>query len=192
MLKVSFCISCLAICVQVSSANDGFEACGSSSQARELARLVITDKDQKRPLLECNALLAEIADKKAQEMAQQGKVSHDGPGGTPNLRLINNGYPLSISTSAIGTNHVESIMGGVSHAEAALDYFRNSYAHRIHLFGEHPFYLEQYEIGVGYAEEWYSPHVNYWVVYIAKPDKLTIEYGERDPEEIKYLGIYKK
>lgn len=123
MLKISLFISCLAICAQVSAQKNGFETCGSSSQARELARLVITDKDQKRPLLECNALLAEIADKKAREMAQQGKVSHDGPGGTPNLRLINNGYPLSISTSAIGANHVESIMGGVSHAEGALDYF---------------------------------------------------------------------
>ncbi|AUD78662.1 CAP domain-containing protein [Kangiella profundi] len=170
-----------------------YESCGLNDKARELAKLIITHKDQKRPILQCNALLAEIADKKAKEMAKLGKVSHDGPGGTPDKRLVDAGYPLSLPTAVIGNNHVESVMGGTSHAEEALDYFANSYAHRIHIFGEHPFYMEQYEIGVGHAEEWYSPHIDYWVVYIAKAERPVIEYGERDPlEETKYLGVYKK
>lgn len=168
-------------------------SCGQNSKAQELARMIITDKDQKRPSLTCNALLSEIAANKAKEMAKEGKVSHNGPGGTPDYRLIKAGYPLSLPGSVVGTNHVESIMGGVANPEEALDYFRSSYDHRIHVFGEHPFYFEQYEIGVGYAEEWFSPHVNYWVVYIAKPDRSTIEYGEKEPgEELKYLGAYKK
>lgn len=190
MLRISLL---LLVFSYAQARSNEYLSCGQNSKAQELARMIITDKDQKRPSLECNALLSEIAANKAREMAKEGKVSHDGPGGTPDHRLTQAGYPLSLPSSIVGTNHVESIMGGAASAEEALDHFRSSYAHRIHLFGEHPFYLEQYEIGVGYAEEWFSPHVNYWVVYIAKPDRLTVEYGETDPEEeIKYLGAYKK
>lgn len=193
MLRISLLFALVTLASSIEAKENQYQACGQNKQAQELARLIITDRDQKRPNLQCNPLLAEIAAKKAREMAQEGKVSHDGPGGTPNLRLMQAGYPLSLPTSVVGDNHVESVMGGVKHAEVALDYFRNSYVHRIHLFGEHPFYLEQYEIGVGYAEEWYSPHVNYWVVYIAKSALPELEYGDRDPDkDIRYLGVYKK
>lgn len=192
MLRISLFLL-LLLSINLNAKESSYESCGLNDKARELAKLIVTHKDQKRPILQCNALLAEIADKKAKEMAKQGKVSHDGPGGTPDKRLIDAGYPLSLPAAVVGNNHVESIMGGTSHAEEALDYFANSYAHRIHIFGEHPFYMEQYEIGVGHAEEWYSPHIDYWVVYIAKAERPVIEYGERDPlEETKYLGVYKK
>ena len=160
-----------------------FKDCGLNSKSRELARLIITDKDQKRPTLNCNRLLATIADVKAKEMAKEGKVSHHGPGGTPNFRLVQSGYPLAFSKSVIANNEVESILGGEVNAQEVLDRFRNSYEHRLHLFGEHPFYLEQYEIGVGYAEEWYSPHINYWVVYIAKPETSSIEDTVKEQQE---------
>lgn len=173
-----------------------YHSCGENSQAQELARLIMTDNDQKRVKLTCNPLLSEIADKKAKEMAREGRVSHYGEGGAPDFRLKKAGYPLSLPTAAVGSNHVESIMGGVVYAEDALDSFRNSYAHRIHLFAEHPFYLEQSEIGVGYAEEWNSPHVNYWVVYIAKPRRLHVEDDvnkAKTPEQyLENLGVNKK
>jgi len=192
LLRISFTLL-LVLSFQLAAKESSYESCGLNEKARELARLIITHKDQKRPLLQCNALLAEAADKKAREMAKEGKVSHDGPGGTPDKRLLNAGYPLSLPVAVIGNNHVESIMGGTPHAEAVLDYFANSYSHRIHIFGEHPFYMEQFEIGVGHAEEWYSPHIDYWVVYIAKAERPTIEYDDRDPmKETKYLGVYKK
>ena len=192
MLRISLVIF-LVLSLQLEASEDSFESCGLNDKAQELARLIITHKDQKRPFLQCNALLAEIADKKAKEMAKEGKVSHNGPGGTPDKRLLNAGYPLSLPASVVGTNHVEAIMGGTPHAVDALDYFANSYAHRIHIFGEHPFYMEQFEIGVGHAAEWYSPHIDYWVVYIAKAERPTIEYDDRDPmKETKYLGVYKK
>ncbi|MCW9028675.1 MAG: CAP domain-containing protein [Kangiella sp.] len=192
MLRISLFIL-LVLSYQLEAKEGSYESCGLNHKARELARLIITNKDQKRPILQCNALLAEVAYKKAKEMAKEGKVSHNGPGGMPDQRLIDAGYPLSLPASVVGTNHVESVMGGATHAEEVLDYFANSYAHRIHIFGEHPFYLEQFEIGIGYTEEWHSPHIDYWVVYIAKAGRLTIEYGDRDPlKETKYLGVYKK
>ncbi|ACV26492.1 CAP domain-containing protein [Kangiella koreensis] len=192
MLRISLLVL-LLLSIHLEAKEDSYKSCGLNDKARELAKLIVTNKDQKRPILQCSALLAEVADKKAKEMAKEGKVSHDGPGGTPDVRLMRAGYPLSLPRSVVGNNHVESVMGGATYAEEVLDYFANSYAHRIHIFGEHPFYLEQFEIGVGHAEEWYSPHIDYWVVYIAKAERLTIEYGDREPlKETKYLGVYKK
>ncbi|WP_018625755.1 CAP domain-containing protein [Kangiella aquimarina] len=143
--------------------------CGLNEKAKELALMIINHKDQKRVSLSCSPILAKVAALKAREMAETGRVSHEGPGGSPNARLIEAGYQLDLPPGVVGTNFVESVMGGSPHAEEVLDYFSSSYVHRIHIFGEHPFYLEQTEIGVGYAKEWFSPHVDYWVVYIAKP-----------------------
>lgn len=195
MLKISL-LFVVVLVSSVQAKDTHYQTCGQNSQSQELARLIMTDNDQKRVKLECNALLSEIAAQKAKEMAREGRVSHYGEGGAPDFRLKKAGYPLSLPTSAVGSNHVESIMGGVIYAEDALHSFRNSYAHRIHLFAEHPFYLEQSEIGVGYAEEWNSPHVNYWVVYIAKPRKLPVEddaIKAKTPEQyLANLGVNKK
>ena len=171
MQKISlFCL--LTLILQASVKATDVSDCALNAKAKELALLIINHKDQKRTGLTCNLLLAKIAAQKAQEMAKTGKVSHDGPGGTPNTRLIEAGYVLDIPPDVVGNNFVESVMGGTPHAEEVLDYFSSSFVHRIHIFGEHPFYLEQSEIGVGYAQEWFSPHVDYWVVYIAKPKIL--------------------
>lgn len=168
MRKISLvCFLAIIFHFSVKAAED-FD-CGLNDKARELAFLIMSHKDQKRVNLSCNPILAQVAAQKAHEMAETGKVSHEGPGGTPNARLIEAGYKLDLPSGVVGTNFVESVMGGSPHAEEVLDYFSSSYVHRIHIFGEHPFYLEQTEIGVGYAREWFSPHVDYWVVYIAKP-----------------------
>lgn len=144
-----------------------YQSCGNSDATRKLGELVVTDGDQQRTELTCNALLSKIAQKKAEEMAAAGEITHYGSGGTPDERLIAGGYPLYLPKGATGLNHVEAIQGGYSRPGDVLDNFKNSYAHRVHLFGEHEFYLQQNEIGVGYAKEWSSPHVDYWVVYIA-------------------------
>ena len=142
--------------------------CGNNPKARALAKLVIEDSDQLRSYLSCNSLLSKIAQEKAEEMAMAGEVSHYGAGGFPNQRLIEGGYNLMLpDVDALYANHVEAIQGGDSRADEILSKFKNSYAHRVHLFGEHDFFLKQDEIGVGYAYNWDSPHVDYWVVYIA-------------------------
>ncbi|GAA0197084.1 hypothetical protein GCM10009123_00170 [Kangiella japonica] len=165
-----------------SSNIETYEDCGLNQKAQDLAKLIVTDSEQNRSELYCNALLSEVAQNKAEEMAAAGKVSHNGSGGTPNLRLIKAGYPLNLPAEAEGENHVEAILGGYSDPEEVIDMFRNSYYHRIHLFAEDPFFLEQNEIGVGYAAKWFSPHVDYWVVYIAKGNRESIN-GEPSKSE---------
>lgn len=46
------------------------------------------------------------------------------------------------------------------------------------MLGEHDFYLEQDEIGVGFVSKWESPHVEYWAVYIAKGTQKNEEVYE--------------
>ncbi|RDX37536.1 CAP domain-containing protein [Kangiella sp. HD9-110m-PIT-SAG07] len=148
-----------------------YKNCGLNSESRTLAKLVMEDSEQLRESLTCNYLLSEIAQQKAEEMASLGVVSHVGPGGNPDQRLMDKGYDLFLPDGAIIGNHVEAVQGGESRPEVIMDKFKNSYRHRVHLFGEHEFFLSQDQIGVGYAYNWDSPHVDYWVVYIASEEK---------------------
>lgn len=151
-----------------------YKKCGVNNKARLLASFVINSPEQKRKNLKCHNALSQIAQAKAEEMAAVGKVSHYGSGGSPDERLIKSGYQLYLPQGAVGLNHVEAILGGYSEADIVLDNFSNSYHHRVHLFAEHPFFLTQDDIGVGYAREWNSPHVDYWVIYIASEEGYSI------------------
>ena len=148
--------------------NDSFENCGLSVKSQLLAKLIIEDSEQQRAELHCNPLLSKVAQQKAEEMATHGEVSHYAIGDPPDQRLAKAGYKVDIPSGAYGLNHVEAVLGGFSEPQDVIDQLRNSFYHRVHLFAEHEFFLEQNEIGVGYAYEWKSPHVDYWVVYIAK------------------------
>ncbi|WP_068991361.1 CAP domain-containing protein [Kangiella sediminilitoris] len=166
-----------------------YEECGLSEQARALAKLVIEDPDQLRKELSCSSLLTKIAQSKAEEMAATGKVTHYGEGGTPDQRLINGGYKLYLPKGAVGLNHVEAILGGYSSPSAVLDSFKNSFHHRVHLFGEHEFFLKQNDIGVGYAYNWNSPHVDYWVIYIASRKQTVVEnLKSLDEEDLRLIS----
>ena len=181
-----------SVSTQKTSVTD-YENCGINAKARLLAKLIINAPDQKRKNIDCHSGLSQIAQQKAEEMAAMGEVSHYGSGGTPDERLINSGYKLSLPQGATGLNHVEAILGGYSEADIVLAKFSNSYHHRVHLFAEHPFFLTQDDIGVGYAREWSSPHVDYWVVYIAKDKDLAINKSmftnrELEGKEILVIG----
>lgn len=140
--------------------------CGLNAPARALATLVIQDPEQQRKRLVCNRLLSEIADAKAREMAALQRVAHLG-WNSANRRLIDAGYPLSSIYPRLLENNVEAIAGGLSDPEAVWREFKASDTHRMHLLGEHEFYRLQDEIGAGFYEDPSSPHVEYWVVYIA-------------------------
>ncbi|WP_223669103.1 CAP domain-containing protein [Kangiella shandongensis] len=169
--------------------NDNYEECGLNEQARELAKLVVQDQDQLRSELHCHNLLTKIAQAKAEEMANSGKVTHYGEGGTPDQRLIDAGYSLYVPTGAVGLNHVEAVQGGYSRASEVLDNFKNSYHHRVHLFGEHDFFLQQNDIGVGYAYNWNSPHVDYWVVYIAaEKEEVQVDPEAYDEDDMNTIS----
>lgn len=154
-----------------------YEDCGFNKKSRALAKLVREDPDQLRNNLSCSSVLSKIAQKKAEEMAEAGKVTHYGTWGSPNERLIKEGYRLDIPEDAMGSNYVEAVQGGEGIPVTVLDRFKNSYQHRVHLFGEHDFFLAQDQMGVGYAYNWESPHVDYWVVYIAS-EKAPVENTE--------------
>lgn len=141
--------------------------CGIHSKARELAQLIIHDANQKRIRLKCNPILARVAAEKAQEMAEKGMVSHYAGYVGANRRLVEAGYSLPAHYPTLYHNQVEAVAGGYTSAIEVWDELKGSSAHRAHMLGEHSFYLEQDEIGVAFYRKWDSPHVEYWVVYIA-------------------------
>lgn len=146
-----------------------FRHCGDTAKAQELARLISVDAEQLRPIIKCNSKLSRIAAEKAKEMAEQGEVSHQGTKFGPNERLLQSGYRLTINEKE-QYNSVEALLGGEEDAEETLFKFKMSYGHKIHLLGEHPFYLNQTQLGVGYHQKWHSPHIDYWVVYFAETE----------------------
>jgi uncharacterized protein YkwD len=137
-----------------------------NEQSRTLAALIITDPKQQRNRLVCSPALARIAADKAREMAGRGIVSHVG-NSHANKRLILAGYPLSRIYPRLFENNVEAIAGGVPTAPSMWQEFKGSQAHRNHLLAEHEFYRLQDEIGVGFFYDEDSPHLEYWVVYLA-------------------------
>lgn len=144
-----------------------YQDCGLNEQAKQLARLIITDPQQQRAAIRCNTLLSKVAADKAREMASNGLVVHN-LGGSPNQRLRDAGYALPVYYSNVMSNQVEAIAGGYSSAEDVWYAFKHSHSHRQHLLGEHPFYQEQDELGVAFLKDKSTPHVEYWVVYLTK------------------------
>jgi len=143
-----------------------YESCGLNQQAQRLAELIINDPLQQRPILACNPLLAKVADAKAREMAEQGRVSHIGRSAA-NKRLIDAGYNLHKRYPRLFENNVEAIAGGIRSVDEVWQGFKESEGHRSHLLAEDDFYRVQNEIGVGFYRDPKTPHVYYWVVYIA-------------------------
>jgi len=145
-----------------------FDSCGNNEQARALAKLIKEDKAQKRIIIRCNKILANVAQAKAKAMSEHGRVSHNLEG-SPNSRLRNANYKLpDYYGNNFNSNQVEAVAGGYTNAEDVWYAFKNSKDHREHLLGELEFYREQDEIGVGFVKKWKSPHVEYWVVYLTK------------------------
>ncbi|WP_251359980.1 CAP domain-containing protein [Kangiella sp. TOML190] len=145
-----------------------YSRCGLSDKARKLAKLILQDDEQQRNLVNCNPLLAQLATNQAKALADAGKVSHF-VGGSPNQRLLKAGFPLTEMDQA-RDNSVEAILGGESSADEVWLRFQMSYNHKIHLLGEHEYYLKQTEFAVGHYYKWHSPHIDYWVVYFAEAD----------------------
>lgn len=143
-------------------------ACALSEPEARLATLLTGDR-QKRPVLRCRLDLQRFARLRAEDMARRGYLSHLTPDREgPNHLLRTAGYPLPPSYRGGLSNNVESIAGGIRSPEAVWDALTASSSHRAHLLGEHPAYREQDEFGVAYARDLYAPHVDYWVVIIAR------------------------
>ena len=157
---------CLTSILPLSANANQYQKCGLHPKAQKLAQLIIEDIKQNRSTLVCSPILAKIALSKAKEMAELGRVDHIGRSGA-NRRLIDANYPLSKVYPRMFENNVEAIAAGYSDPAEMWKQFKNSDGHRTHLLAEHEFYLLQNEIAVGYFQDKKSPHVHYWVVYVA-------------------------
>ncbi len=172
----------LSVTLSLSVAAADYQQCGLTAEAQKLAQLIIESPEQQRTELKCNPLLAKVAQDKAKEMAELGRVTHIGRN-SANQRLIDAGYPLAKLYPRVVANQVEAISGGQSTPVEAYQAFFHSEGHHMHLMGKHEFYALQNEIGVGFHYEWSSPHVEYWVVYIAHQEPKVVKNVEVAPSK---------
>lgn len=142
--------------------------CRLSEPEARLAEL-LTGSDQRRSVLRCRPELQRFARQRAEDMARRGYLAHLTPDRQgPNQLLRATGYPLPPAYRDGLSNNVESIAGGIRSPEAVWKALTASSSHRAHLLGEHPAYLDQDEFGIAYQRDLYAPHVDYWVVVIAR------------------------
>lgn len=143
-------------------------ACRLNAAEHRLATL-LTGDSQRRHRLECDPELQAFARQRARDMAERGYLSHLTPERKgPNQLLRDQGFPLPPSYPGGLSNNIESITGGIRSAREVWRVLTASSTHRSHVLGQDPEFLEQDLYGVAYHQDLYSPHVDYWVIVIAR------------------------
>lgn len=142
------------------------DTCQGGLNEQTIAEFMTTDPDQKRPILNCDPTLAQIAQLRAQDMADRDYFSHTNPEGFgPNYLVQQAGYLLpAFYNLALDANNIETIHGGSSTASGAWTSLMNSDPHQTHLLGLISFYAEQIDYGIGYAYNPNSTYHHYWVI----------------------------
>ena len=142
--------------------------CGLDGHEAVISQL-LKGSSQKRTEISCSPLLQRYAEYRAEDMASRGYLSHTPPGRHgPNQMLREFGYPLPDQYLGGQSNGVESIAGGIESPQAVWQALLASPTHRPHLLGEGPGFAEQNEFGVAYRKNIRAPHVDYWVIVIAR------------------------
>lgn len=141
----------------------------------DMARLLTGDPRQQRKELRRDETLMQVAQARVDDMARRNCFGHVDPDGYgPNYHVRQAGFPLpSNYSTAKDANNVESIAGGYQTAEDCWKSLTSSPAHRLHLLGEHPFYVEQDRYGVGYTWNPYTMYHHYYAFLIAKMLPMT-------------------
>jgi hypothetical protein len=147
--------------------------CDMTAEERALEALFMGDPNQKRPEMVCNNTLAEVARKRAEDMANRDYLGHTNPDGEgPNYLVESAGYQLpDFYGHGRGDNNIESIGGGYSSAADLWDAWLHSGSHRTHILGDHKFYAKQTQYGIGYAYNPNSTYQRYWVLITAPPEE---------------------
>lgn len=159
----------LASMTQVASDPPAAPVCALTPKEQALAQLLIAKPIQLRPSLTCDPLLVALARERAQDMATRRYFRHDSPEGVgPNDFLRRRGFPLPGSHPTGRANTVEAIVGGYSDPREVWEELLGSALHSVHMKGTEPTFLEQDLYGIGYAREWNTPQVDFWVVLIAR------------------------
>jgi hypothetical protein len=143
-------------------------ACRMSAPELQLAALLTGDA-QRRTRLKCDPELHAFARQRATDMAERGYLSHISPERKgPNQLLLDRGYPLPPSYRGGLSNNIESIAGGIRSSREVWRALTRSSSHRNHILGEDPEFLEQDLFGLAYHQDIHAPHVDYWVIVIAR------------------------
>ena len=134
-----------------------------------LEAALIQHPDQRRAVLRHDARLAAGAQAKAEAIVASGLCAHNVYGLLPpNDAAREVGFPLA-GGYAQGGNALESIGCWYASAGDALHGLIESEPHKIHLLGEHPFYLKQESIGVGFSRAGESG-AGVYVIWIARAE----------------------
>ncbi|TDR23445.1 hypothetical protein [Marinicella litoralis] len=161
-LLILISVSTLLAAAQTQSEFD--QICGNNSHAAELGQLIKGHPSQQRQSLQCNAILAEIAQQRAEQLANN---SAD-PEITPNQVIIKGGFRVPNYYPVIG-NQVEAVAKNFDQAQHALSYLLESGKHHDHIMGKGDFFALQSQLGVGFFKAQEDTQHDQWVVLIAQP-----------------------
>ena len=119
-------------------------------------------------------ILCKVARQSAKNMAQNSYFSHiDLHGRGPNLRAKRTGFLLPSWYDMTRTgNNIESIAMAGGDPQVAMDLWKNSLPHRVHLLGTLPFYRAQESIGVGSFTTGGSGSRTYYV-FLSAPENRS-------------------
>jgi hypothetical protein len=136
------------------------------SPADDLADLIINHPEQVRPAMYKNAILTQVAQDKAEDMARRSYFGHVTPEGFgPNYLVEQAGYALpDWYGQELDCNNIESLAGGFATPEDVLKSLLVSDMHRKHLLGTSWFFAEQLDYGIGYVYAPGSDFGYYWVI----------------------------
>ena len=145
--------------------------CVLSAVESVIEDLLTTAAAQQRASMTCDSTLTQVARARARDMAERGYFGHVNPDGIgPNFLVIQAGYPLPESYNlARSGNNIESIAAGFGTAESVWEGWMGSSKHKTHLMGEHAFFQQQHDYGIGYYHDANSDYRHYWVVLTARP-----------------------
>lgn len=142
--------------------------CEPTPEEAQLAELMKTHPEQKRPFMVCDPTLERAARAMAQDMAARGYFGHITPEGLgPNELVRQAGYPLtSVYDSDPTANNIQSIGAGGT-LEALWPLWMTSASHHHHIIGDSAFWIAQTDYGIGYHYDPTSQKKHYWVILTA-------------------------
>ena len=149
------------------------EAVAPDDDGCELARNEVRILERLRNHPEQSRQLTEFARMRAREMAREGYFAHVTPDRVgPNAQLKAFGYPLPDLYGGQLANSVESIAAGLTDVEVVWRELLASGPHRRHLLGQAESFREQDEIGIAHHQDPDSDYGDYWVIVIARRERL--------------------
>ncbi len=145
----------------------------NSSEAA-LFKKISSDPGQQRRAIKLDPILCKVARKRATDMARNSYFGHlDLHGRGPNYLVKLAGYTLpSWYDQTRSGNNIESIVMAGSDPGVALNLWKSSTPHRVHVLGTVPFYREQDAVGVGSYTTAGSGSRTYFV-FLSAPQNLA-------------------